>query len=115
MSVYFLVYSNPTAGMEEEYNEWYSNIHLPEVVALEGFKSAQRLQLTKEQMVAEQPFKYLALYELEGSDVKAAQKALLNGFATMNMSSTIDLANVHIAIFETITDIVRGRKSGFPA
>ena len=40
-----LVFSNPTEGAEEDYNRWYDEVHLPEVVQTDGFVSAQRFKL----------------------------------------------------------------------
>ncbi len=32
----YVVHSNPVAGREDEYNDWYSNRHLADVVAVPG-------------------------------------------------------------------------------
>jgi hypothetical protein len=47
---------------EEDFNRWYNETHLPEVLACPGFVSATRYECT-----AGQP-RYLAVYELEGED-----------------------------------------------
>ena len=41
----FIVFSKPVAGKEEEYNDWYQNRHLGEVVQTPGFVAAQRFSL----------------------------------------------------------------------
>ena len=41
----FVVLSNPVAGHEEEYNDWYSNRHLADIVAIPGFSAVQRFVL----------------------------------------------------------------------
>ena len=46
-------------GAEEEFNRWYNETHLPEILACPGFESAERFECT-----AGQP-RYLAIYELE--------------------------------------------------
>jgi len=41
-----VVLSNPvSAGREQAYNDWYDHQHVPEVLRVPGFKSAQRLKL----------------------------------------------------------------------
>src|ERR1700704_107863 len=39
---YYLVFSNPVAGREDEYNKWYDTQHAQDVVAVPGFVTAQR-------------------------------------------------------------------------
>jgi hypothetical protein len=41
----FLVLSNPAAGMEDEFNEWYKHVHTADVLQVPGLVSAQRFKL----------------------------------------------------------------------
>lgn len=107
MNTYFLVFSNPIDGKEAEYNDWYTNVHLKEVVAIEGFKSAQRFILTKEQQNESQPHKYLAIYEIENQDIKGTLQSLKAASSKMNMEPVIDLKNVKVSIFQSITDVIK--------
>src|SRR5271154_534699 len=71
---YFLVFSNPTAGHEDEYNKWYNEQHAPDVVAVPGFVTAQRFvknQLPLYRMVDLQVPKYLIVYKIVTDDVEA--------------------------------------------
>ena len=62
----FLVHSNPSDGREDDYNDWYTNEHLDDVVAVEGVVSAQRFKFTGNAVAdLENPHSYLAIYELE--------------------------------------------------
>jgi hypothetical protein len=66
-----LVYSNPVPGMEDEFNEWYSSRHVHEILRVPGYLSAQRFRVTRHPIGGSgdsgpEPFKYLALYEVEG-------------------------------------------------
>jgi hypothetical protein len=68
----FAVQSNPVAGREDEYNDWYSNRHLPDLLAMPGVVSARRFALADRQVRSEvPPFGYLALYEIETDDVQS--------------------------------------------
>ena len=42
-----LVYSNPVPGMEDEFNEWYSDRHVHEILRVPGYLSAQRFRVTR--------------------------------------------------------------------
>lgn len=71
----------------DEYNSWYNDVHLPEIVAFEGFTSARRLAPVD----GEGP--YVALYEMEGEDLQEILErmtaAALGG--AMNMSDAMQM------------------------
>jgi hypothetical protein len=65
----FAVHSNPVAGREDEYNEWYSGRHLDDLLAIPGVISARRFMLAEKQTLpVAHAYKYLALYEVETDD-----------------------------------------------
>ena len=54
---------------EEEFNNWYTNKHIPEILQVKGFVSGKRYKAKKGSP------KYLAVYEFESADViKSAMK-----------------------------------------
>ena len=61
----FVVLTNPTQGKEAEYNDWYNNIHIPDVLNVKGMVGAQRFRLADQQMGGKPQHSYLALYEIE--------------------------------------------------
>src|SRR5579863_7586149 len=74
---YFLVFSNPVAGHEAEYNKWYNEQHAPDVVAVPGFVSAQRFvktELPLYRMVDLQVPKYLIVYKIVTDDIEAVMR-----------------------------------------
>lgn len=106
MSTKMLVYICPLKGKEAEFNDWYNNTHLQEVVAVEGFISAQRYELTQAQQMPDQDYKYLALYELEDENVAATIENLLAASGTMDMGDSADLASAKVSIFTSITEVI---------
>ena len=40
------VFTNCPADQEEEFNRWYNEIHLPDILAIEGFVGARRYKLS---------------------------------------------------------------------
>lgn len=107
MRTYLLVFSNPVEGKEDEYNDWYTNIHVKEVVEVEGIISAQRFTLAKGQDIENQSHKYLAIYELENENVEGTMQNLVTSAAKMQMEPVIDMGDVKIAAFQSITDVIK--------
>jgi hypothetical protein len=63
-----LVFSHlPQAVTDEEFCAWY-DAHLPEILSIPGFVSAQRYRLEPVVVDSAEPttYRYLALYEIEG-------------------------------------------------
>jgi hypothetical protein len=71
--------TNPAPGKEAEYNEWYQNTHLPEMVSFPGVYLAQRYKLVA-QMGAD-PNQYLAVYGIEVDDPAAFAATLIDASA----------------------------------
>jgi hypothetical protein len=67
---YLLVFSNPVAGMEDEYNMWYSQQHQKDVVSVPGFMTAQRFVVSDVQLRESKPLpKYLIMYKIVTDDL----------------------------------------------
>ena len=91
-----LVFSAPaSAERETEFNEWYEKVHIPEVLAVDGFVSAQRYQLDPDQprppkpgtALAEQP--YVTVYRLEADSLADVATSLRAAVPEMHMSDAI--------------------------
>jgi len=105
----FVVLTNPTAGKEAEYNQWYNGTHIPDVLSVPGFVAAQRFKVANAQMAkADHPHSYLALYEIETDDVEGSLAELRkrSGTADMVMSDAIDLKTASATIFEPVAERV---------
>lgn len=105
-----IVLSNAAAGKEDEFNDWYTNRHMPEIVQnVEGFASGQRFKLSKAQLMPNPNApQYAAIYEIEADDIQAAVQALGAGMGSgkVSMSDSIDLAGAQILVLEPVTDRV---------
>ena len=62
----YLVFSNPAAGKEAEFNSFYDR-HVGQIMKLPGFVSAQRFVLSP-RGPNDPHFKYLNVYELKGRE-----------------------------------------------
>jgi hypothetical protein len=69
----FFVFSNCTdPNREQEFNRWYTHIHLVDLSAAKGFVSARRYVSAEPAARA----KYLAVYDFDTDDIDASIKSL---------------------------------------
>mgnify|MGYP001179301195 CR=1 FL=1 len=96
----FLVFSNPVAGKETEYNDWYDNVHVPDVLKVPGVCGAKRYEIAHLDPNTEPPHKYLAIYELDGepADVMAGLMSRVGG-PEMTMSDALDMSTIGMTIW----------------
>jgi hypothetical protein len=72
----FIVYTNPKTDEDEAaYNDWYTNVHLPDITAIPGFIAATRYQIAPES-AGNTRHRYMAIYEI--ADAVAVQEAMAN-------------------------------------
>jgi hypothetical protein len=106
-----VVLSNPAEGREDEYNDWYTNTHLADVLRVPGIVRAQRLRRTEQQRDASpQPWKYLAIYECEAPDVQLVIDGLRARSGSPEMPISSAMADVrYVCYFEPITEMVSAK------
>jgi hypothetical protein len=114
----FVVLTNPTPGKDAEFNRWYNEQHIPDVLNAAGFVCAQRFRLAETQNgpKTDQTHKYLALYEIETDDLPASLKDLASrgGTPDMIMSDAIDLKGANARIFEPVAEKVYAKDVARP-
>ena len=64
-----IVMTQPVEGREQEYNDWYQGMHLADLVAVYGVKSAQRFRLSRTVVADRGPLPDLAISEIETDDI----------------------------------------------
>jgi hypothetical protein len=108
----FLAFTNPVEGREDEYNDWYTNTHLPDLLRVPGLMTAQRFRLTKTQKGdRSHPWKYLGIYDCEADDPKQVIDGIRARSGTPEMPQSTAVAADHYSIyFEPITEVIH-RKS----
>lgn len=73
-----IVMSNPRDGRDDVFNDWYSNIHIRDVMRLPGSSAVQRLHLVQESvapvpgLIPDRQFGYLAVYECNDIELVSA-------------------------------------------
>jgi hypothetical protein len=90
----FLVFTRPTPGREAEFNDWYDNEHLGDVLRVPGVTAAQRFRVAPQFTTPDMLHGYLAIYEIEGDDPQAALAAISGAANTdaMHISDALDTA-----------------------
>jgi hypothetical protein len=83
-----LVFSNPVDGREDEYNAWYDDVHIGEVLEVDGFVGCQRFAVAS----GDAPARYLAVYEIDADDPVEAFGRLSAAVGDMTMTDAIDRA-----------------------
>jgi hypothetical protein len=72
---YQVVFTAMVEGKENEFNLFYDQHHAPELAAIPGFVSAQRMILARPSTASIPATKYLALFKVETSDIAAVKQA----------------------------------------
>ena len=105
--------TNPVPGREDEFNDWYTNVHLADVLNLPGVVAAQRFRMSPTQHRSG-PFEhqYMAVYEIEIDDIRKTLDTLkiVSGTDKMPLSRALQEQRM-VWIMEPITDRVQHSKS----
>ncbi|HZJ27665.1 MAG TPA: hypothetical protein VFF40_11755 [Acidimicrobiia bacterium] len=101
-----VVYTAPAEGGEVEFNRWYDELHVPQLVALPGFKSGTRYKVSEQQVrPGDPPGPYLALYEVEGDDLHDVVGGIGRGFADGSITRTDSSSpSSSLTLFEQVSE-----------
>jgi len=69
----FVVQTMPTPGRDDDYDSWYTQVHIPEILSIPGFAAAQRFVNDPSGRPGQEPpeFRHLAIYELDAPAAEA--------------------------------------------
>jgi len=102
-----VVMTKPVQGREPEYNDWYQNVHLDDLVAIDGVKSAQRFRLNQAVSCDKPPLPYLAIYDVETEDIDGVIRQLSERPQTGRMVVSTALSNeIFCAVYEEFGRLV---------
>ncbi|NBB51166.1 hypothetical protein GVN24_23065 [Rhizobium sp. CRIBSB] len=89
--------SNAVEDRDEEFNHWYDKQHLPDVMSVPGFVSAERLTC-----LGEGQHRYMAIYEIETDDIGSvlAEFGKRPGTDLMPLSDALDLSTAQIGFWQ---------------
>ncbi|MEV0685427.1 hypothetical protein AB0I35_16335 [Nocardia sp. NPDC050378] len=100
MTTRLMVFATPHDGMDDEYNRWYTEVHIPDMLAIPGVVSAERHQLVRG---APDEMRYLSVFVLdaEPSAVLAEIGARAKD-GRMTMSASADPARTRITVWDSL-------------
>jgi hypothetical protein len=102
----FVVFTNAVAGKDDEFNQWYDDVHLGEVVALPGFTGAKRFRIHSDDDAP--VHRYLAIYDMQTDDVASTLTTLTtaagNGGLRMSDAMAPDVVTM---LVEQIAEVTR--------
>ena len=101
--VKMLVYTNALEGKDDEFNRWYDETHIPEVLEFTKSVAAQRFRLSDAQPGDPGPHRYLAVYEFE-VDSKEAYDSLTASVKKMDLGSSLDEPSVKVVFYDDIAE-----------
>ena len=107
----YVVLTNPVEGREAEYNEWYDNQHLSDVLQIPGMVGAQRFHAAPELISSgEAKWHYLAIYDIETDNLNGvfAEMQRRAGTSVLPISDALDLAGVHAVAYLRMEDAKQG-------
>lgn len=100
----FLVFTNCKDGTDAEFNTWYDEVHLKDVVSVPGFVGAQRFR------VAPTPdgkprHRYFAVYDVRSDDIAATMGELFRRAESgeLPMTEAMDQETIETQLYEAIT------------
>ena len=107
----YVVRSAAVAGREDEYNKWYSEQHLQDVIAVPGFLSAQRFRIVDGAAEGAPEQDYMAIYTMRTDDPDRLLTTLRELVETgkMYMSEALDQQNLVTILYESITPLISVR------
>lgn len=93
MANYLLqVTSRSVPGRETDYDQWYNDIHIGEVLGVPGFEACQRYKKLAQDHESFEEF--VAMYEVETDNPAGLLQKLNGAAADMRMTDAIDISSV---------------------
>ncbi|RYE52896.1 MAG: hypothetical protein EOP18_09985 [Rhizobiaceae bacterium] len=112
----WFVFTNCTPGDDAEFNDWYDNVHVPDLLKVPGVVACSRSSLAAPQMGNADgtlfmcgteeigaKYQYVACYSIESDDPRAVLEDILSRSGTEDMLMTDTLADAYTILFQDRT------------
>jgi hypothetical protein len=95
-----MTFSDPVKGKEAEYDDWYQNVHLPQVCAIPGIRSAQRFRLLDTGDRESGGPRNLAVYQLDDDPQQVFAEMIARARSgALDRSTSIDQSTVSVMLW----------------
>lgn len=96
-----LVFSNPVAGQEDAFNEWYDTEHLAQVTAVPGVVGGRRFDVVPASSTGGAPaHRYLAVYDLTGAPDEVVKEFVERaGSGEIGLSPALDMSTLAVSVW----------------
>jgi hypothetical protein len=90
-----IIYTNAKPGRDADYNSWYDQVHMDDLLSMDGVLAGQRFRTC-----GESQWKYGSIFELEGEDPVALTEHIVGTFRSgkLSLSDAVDLETVQLTI-----------------
>jgi hypothetical protein len=95
---------NAKPGREKEFNRWYEQRHLDDVLRIPGFVGARRYEAADAQLTGEPAHAYLTIYEIETDDIESAVERLIQAAPQMPLSDSMDMSGGLSVVYTLISE-----------
>ena len=101
----FIFLSNPVAGKEDLFVNWYTGQHIHDLLAIDGFEAAQFFTLADTQFVGTHPQRYMMIWEIETDDLPAVFERVNRGLksGTTVLVGAVDGSTANSNTFTPLT------------
>ena len=104
-----VVFTSAADGRDEDFNDWYQNTHLKQLVGIKSIVSAQRFRFNSNIVPgSEDPPRYLAIYEIETDDIATVLRDM-NELAASGRMPLPDSMGPQVigAVYEEFGEVVK--------
>lgn len=108
----WVILTNCAEGTNQVFEDWYDNVHIPDLLRVPGIASASRGRATPVQAIMSgsgefalsenrrPDFEYVAIYKLETDDPESVLKEVMRRSFTPEMEIIEELTGVQATLFE---------------
>lgn len=102
-----IMLSRALPGRSEDYQRWYDDTHIPEMLQVPGIVAAQRFRVVRN-VAGETTYPYCTIYEMEGDSPDAVLGAMFQAMqgGKVTMSDTVDPTDAQGFIVEEVGERV---------
>jgi hypothetical protein len=102
-----IMLSQANPGRDEDYERWYDETHIPDMMQVPGFVAAQRFRVVRN-VVGETNFPFCSIYEIEADSADTAMGAMFAALQSgkVRMSDSVDPASGQGFICEEVRERV---------